>query len=188
MTRWSRVLGEHGGVPEAWRGRSVRALPEQADGPVEESVAFAIERAMAHLPVAPSCLAQAFAGQVMLRRRGRSGVVVIGMRRAASGPHGRWDAHAWLLGDRGALTGGPAAEGFTATTVFELPGGLRAADVEARGRGGRRGGVGGAGRGGGRAGGGAGRAAGGGAGRGRGAGAWGSSWPPTSGFARELNL
>jgi hypothetical protein len=54
-------------------------------------------------------------------------VVVIGLRRQDDGP---WDAHAWLLGRRGALTGGPAAQGFTATTVYEHPGGLRAAEVE----------------------------------------------------------
>ncbi len=62
----------------------------------------------------------------MLRRRGKPGVVVIGLRSA----DGEWDAHAWLLGERGALTGGIASEGFTATTVFEVPGGLKAADVD----------------------------------------------------------
>lgn len=125
MPRWSGVLGRAREVPDAWRGRTVHDIPElAADGP-ERDVAVAVDRALAHLPVAPSCLAQAFAGQVMLRRRGRGGVVVIGLRRGAD----RWDAHAWLLGSLGALTGGPAAAGFTATTVFEAPGGLRATEV-----------------------------------------------------------
>ena len=63
---------------------------------------------------------------MMLRRRGEPGVVVIGLRPS----DGEWDAHAWLLGRRGAITGGTAAAGFTATTVFEVAGGLIAADVD----------------------------------------------------------
>lgn len=172
MRRWSSALGEAGAVPDRWRGRSVRDIPELAGDGVEREVAVAVHRAVAHLPLAPSCLAQAFAGQVMLRRRGRGGVVVIGLRRAGAGEgtsgeamagdegvgsgeradgrvgagpgarsragggepasspnRDRWEAHAWLLGSIGALTGGPAAAGFTATTVFEVPGGLRAGDV-----------------------------------------------------------
>ena len=62
MTRWSRALGQHGEVPESWRGRSVHGLPERAGDPVERDVSVAVERAMAHLPADPSCLAQAFAG------------------------------------------------------------------------------------------------------------------------------
>ena len=163
MRRWSGVLGEAGEVPGSWRGRTVRGIPERAGDDAERDVAVAVDRAMAHLPGTPSCLAQAFAGQVMLRRRGRGGVVVIGLRRGrddrdvaqADGAdpgidvapgsadrgtpparsdlmpagQGQWDAHAWLLGSVGALTGGPAASGFTATTVFEAPGGLRADEV-----------------------------------------------------------
>ena len=63
----------------------------------------------------------------MLRQFHRPGVVVIGLRVTEQPP---WDAHAWLLGSRGALTGGPAARGFTATTVFELPAGVRAEGVD----------------------------------------------------------
>ena len=128
MPRWSGVLGDHAGVPHAWRGQSVTELPESAGDDVERAIAIAVDRALAHLPAQPSCLAQAFAGQAMLRRRGRGGVVVIGLRRGATGD-GRWDAHAWLLGREGALTGGPAAAGFTATTVFETSGGLHGTDV-----------------------------------------------------------
>jgi hypothetical protein len=35
-----------------------------------------------------------------------------------------------LLGRHGAITGGRAARGFTATTVFEVPGGLQATEVD----------------------------------------------------------
>ena len=130
LPRWSGVLGAHAEVPRAWRGQSVAELPVRAEDDVERAVAVAVDRALAHLPAQPSCLAQAFAGQVMLRRRGRTGVVVIGLRPAPAGIDGRWDAHAWLMGRQGALTGGPAAEGFTATTVFEVPGGLHGTDVQ----------------------------------------------------------
>ena len=50
-----------------------------------------------------------------------------------SGKPGQAPSHAWLLGSCGALTGGPAAQGFTAVTVFEVPGGLRAGDVDLSG-------------------------------------------------------
>lgn len=129
MPRWSAVLGEHGQVPDAWRGQAVTELRAAAEDPVERGVAVAIDRSMAHLPVEPSCLAQAFAGQAMLRRRGGGGVVVIGLRRGSSDVWA-WDAHAWLLGRAGALTGGSAAQGFTATTVFQTPGGLQADEVD----------------------------------------------------------
>lgn len=203
MRRWSSALGQAGAVPDRWRGRTVRDIPELAADGVEQDVAVAVHRALAHLPLAPSCLAQAFAAQLMLRRRGRGGVVVIGLRRVGgpgavagegagegarreavaddglvgsgewadagagagrgavglaggagdeprdgarggarrgaashdadpaprSSNRDQWEAHAWLLGSVGALTGGPAAAGFTATTVFEVPTGLRAGEV-----------------------------------------------------------
>lgn len=128
MVKWSRVLGEHGAVPAAWRGHAIEALPASRDTEVENQVAGAIRAASRHLPWKPTCLAEATAGQVMLRRRGAPGVVVIGLRPGPTG-QAKWDAHAWLLGTRGALTGGPAAKGFTATTVFEVADGLRADDV-----------------------------------------------------------
>ena len=92
-------------------------------------MAGAVRRGSHWLPWSPTCLAEATAGQVMLRRRGGSGVVVIGLRKDPEDP-ATWQAHAWLLGRRGALTGGPAATGFTATTVFIQPDGLRATEVQ----------------------------------------------------------
>lgn len=129
MTLWSGVLGQHGEVPDSWRGQAVESLPRRAQSEVEMRIARAIRRGAQRLPWHSSCLAEATAGQVMLRRRGKPGVVVIGLRPNSTHPQGRWDAHAWLLGAQGALTGGPAAAGFTATTVFEVPGRLAAPDV-----------------------------------------------------------
>lgn len=81
------------------------------------------------MPWTPKCLAEATAGQLLLRQLGSPGVVVIGLRPGEAEPVASWDAHAWLLGRRGALTGGPAAAGFTATTVFQVADGLTADEV-----------------------------------------------------------
>lgn len=129
MTKWSAVLGAHGHVPPRWRGKTLEALPISPDSRLEVFVTRAVRSGAAHLPWEPSCLAEATAGQVMLRRRGHAGVVVIGLRHPTDSTSGPWDAHAWLLGRQGALTGGPAAAGFTATTVFEVPGALQAEQI-----------------------------------------------------------
>ena len=130
MTRWSRSLGQHGEVPADWRGERVARLPYRPTSATEHYVARAIARASDRLPYEPTCLAQATAGQVMLRRRGGSGVVVIGLQPVPG--EEPWQAHAWLLGRAGALTGGPAARGFTATTTFEVPDGLQAEEIDLR--------------------------------------------------------
>lgn len=174
MRRWSAALGRPAPVPAAWLGQRTHGWARRAavdrDGQVEHAVAFAVRRAAGRLPFRSSCLAEAFAGQVLLRRRGCGGVVVIGLRRmlaadaadaaaasaapdataapdgsgaadaagrsggsGAAGPQGgagaSWEAHAWLVGRTGVLTGGPAARGFTATSVFQVPGRPSAADL-----------------------------------------------------------
>lgn len=131
ITRWSRVLGRPVEVPEAWRGRRVEALPLAAANRREWRVARSVARAVRALPWEPSCLAQAATAQLLLRQQREAAVVVIGLRPpepGASDPG--WAAHAWLLGGRGALTGGPAADGFTATTVFEVAGRLTANRID----------------------------------------------------------
>jgi hypothetical protein len=105
----------------------VGVLPAVAANSEEVRVASAVRSACRRLAWEPTCLAQAATGQLMLRRRGGAGVVVIGLRPQRGAP---WQAHAWLLGKRGALTGGRAADGFTAATVYQLPGGLQALDIE----------------------------------------------------------
>ena len=131
MPRWTRVIGDPGEVPEEWTPGHEAVLPVRSGDIVEERVRRAIRRAGARLPWTPSCLAEATAGPIMLRRRGTAGVIVVGLRRAHGGAP--WESHAWLLGSCGALTGGPAAQGFTAVTVFEVPGGLRAGEVDLSG-------------------------------------------------------
>jgi hypothetical protein len=143
MPRWSWLLGDaqphtvdEGGLVGD-EGCSPRATT------VEGQVVSALARAGGVLPFRPSCLAQAAAAQVMLRRRGEPGVVVIGLKRPSCTPQqvdlprarsglrpthrqvGRadsapWEAHAWVLGSAGVLLGGDAAEGFTPTTDFRV--------------------------------------------------------------------
>ncbi len=117
MPRWSGVLGKPGAVPPELRGSAVGGIEVRAATLAEARVGSAVARASRRLPFEASCLAQATAGQVMLRRRREPGVVVVGLRPSVES-EADWGAHAWLLGRRGALTGGPAAAGFTATTAF----------------------------------------------------------------------
>lgn len=132
VARWSRVLGEAGPVPAQWSGQAIESIPTAAGSPSEHDVAVAIHRACWVLPFQPTCLAQAGAGQLMLRRRGEPGVVVVGLRapETADGEDAAvsdgWGAHAWLMGCAGALTGGSDAAGFTAATVYRVRSGREA--------------------------------------------------------------
>ncbi len=130
MPWWSGLIGEAASVPSEWRGQRIERLPSRWATPTERKVVKAIESASRLVPWAPRCLAEATAGQVMLRQFGAPGVVVIGLQPAEAAPMQTWNAHAWLLGQHGALTGGRAASGFTATTVFQVAGGLSADAVE----------------------------------------------------------
>lgn len=132
MPRWSGVLGRPTAVPEAWRASPVLSLPNRWDSLAERRAARAVRSAGRYLPWTPRCLAEAAAAQVLLRSAGSPAVVVIGLRPPPQAEHQQmWEAHAWLVGRSGAITGGPAARGFTATTVFEVPGGLSATEVAA---------------------------------------------------------
>ena len=126
MRWWAGVLGSVRPVPTAWTEYPDRTMPTAADNQLEASVSWAVHRGVRWLPGQPSCLAPAAAAQIMLRRRGASGVVVIGLRR---NPDSTWDAHAWLVGRRGAVVGGPAADGFQPTMVLAVPSGLEPDDI-----------------------------------------------------------
>jgi len=129
MSWWSGFLGRSVRVPEHWQGVTGASTKQSLSVVEEREVAIAIGRACQRLPFSPTCLAQASAGQGMLRHRGRSGVVVIGLRRNPISTAKSWEAHAWLLGVCGAITGGKQAEGFTPTNVFEVPYGLLADEI-----------------------------------------------------------
>lgn len=128
MRRWSAALGRSAPVPAAWSGRAVQHHRRTVADRVEHETAAAVAHGGRRLPWRPTCLAEAFAAQVLLRQRGRAGVVVVGLRRGDD-----WEAHAWLVAGSGVLTGGPAARGFTATSVFEVAGRLTATELADRG-------------------------------------------------------
>lgn len=129
MPWWAGVLGRSAHVPSRWQGLKAPTTIQRGIVIKERAVAIAIRRACLRLPYKPTCLVQASAGQIMLRRRGRSGVVVIGLRLAPVSTGKSWEAHAWLLGEGGAITGGENAQGFTPTNVFEVPCGLSADEI-----------------------------------------------------------
>lgn len=114
IQRWSRVLGDPVPVPEHWSDGPSPAQPPTPASPEEYRVARSIARASRLLPWTPSCLDQALAAQVLLRRAGAPGLVVIGVRRADEGS----ETHAWVVGQAGPLTGGPTGGGFTPTAAF----------------------------------------------------------------------
>lgn len=107
MRRWARVLGNrtvaHSAVPS----------PVRLTG-VEDEVSRALRVATDTVPFTASCLDQAVAGSLLLRRRGLGATVVIGL--STIDPH---KSHAWLLGPSGeVLVGGIVADGFVPVTEF----------------------------------------------------------------------
>lgn len=107
MRRWARLLG-----------KTYAAQPREAANPpavegVDRIVAVAIAGAASRLPFGTTCLDQAVAGSLMLRRRGGHPVVVIGLAREDPS----CDSHAWLIGDRGGvLIGGGEVADFVPVT------------------------------------------------------------------------
>jgi len=83
----------------------------------EFTVARSIHRANHRLRGWGTCLDQALAGVFMLRRRGQSGTVAIGLRKADDDT-GEWEGHAWLIGQSAILTGQSEASNFQVTTLF----------------------------------------------------------------------
>ena len=120
MPKWSRADGKAAAVPAAWRGERIEIAPAALGHAKRAQGGQGGQQCHPRCPVEPKCLAEAAAGQLMLRQLGSPGVVVIGIRPGDDTSTAAWDAHAWLLGRHGALTGGRAARGFTATTVFEV--------------------------------------------------------------------
>lgn len=98
LPRWSALLGQ----PTNTDGLDVNGSPAQGR---EGVVAIGIARAASYLPVGFSCLERASAGQFMLRLRGISGAVVIGLKPYGTEPNGNGEGHAWLVGKTGVLTG-----------------------------------------------------------------------------------
>jgi hypothetical protein len=117
IQRWSGLLGKPAPVPEHWADQPSASQQPAPGSPQEYRVARSIARASRLLPWTPSCLDQALAAQVLLRRAGTPGLVVIGVRRTDEAA----ETHAWVMGHAGPLTGGPTGGGFTPTSAFAAP-------------------------------------------------------------------
>jgi Transglutaminase-like superfamily len=82
-----------------------------------DEVRRSIARAARHVPFRAACLQQAFAALLMLRRRGLSATVQLGL---AKDGHGVLRAHAWSRCGEVAVSGVDAAQGFTAVAAFSV--------------------------------------------------------------------
>ncbi len=113
MTRWGHLIGEVHRVPKELK--SIRYRSELTGE--SASIAKAIARACSLVPWTPSCLAQAFAGQRILRSRKRPGAVVVGLRPESAT---EWPAHAWLITDGQIITGGAISHQYFAASVHSF--------------------------------------------------------------------
>jgi hypothetical protein len=107
LRRWPSLLGRP--CPPAEAGSLVSTPASGTDAEVGRALA----RASARLPYRPTCLDRAMAGRLMLRRRGRTGAVVVGLAPARS-----WAAHAWLVGPTGVVVGADEAGSYAPATIF----------------------------------------------------------------------
>lgn len=85
---------------------------------LENDIRLAIARTGHRLPWATNCLDRALAAQLMLRRRGTCGTVVIGLRGSNRTTGERWPAHAWLVGETGTITGEGVDAGHRPVSAF----------------------------------------------------------------------
>lgn len=96
----------------------VLSPPVQACEPPEDlnvaEVGWMIRRVRRLLPWRSSCLVQAVAARMMLRRRGVPSLLHIGVARR----DGQWAAHAWLEAGSGLVCGGTEAKSFLPLTAF----------------------------------------------------------------------
>lgn len=120
MPRWSRALGETSRLTDLNFDPTDIRTRQYPRSVGEHHVALAIRSASKRLPYDPRCLDQATAGQLMLRGRRHPGVIVIGLS-TENGPGKRRNAHAWLVGSTGAITGGAAARDYVAASCFIPP-------------------------------------------------------------------
>ena len=96
-------------------GDAPDTLPRQ-EGLTPQQVAWAVEAVAGHAPWASTCLMRALAGHVLLRRRGISSVLTLGV--ATTGTSGTIVAHAWLRCGESVLIGGRGTHHFAPLASF----------------------------------------------------------------------
>ncbi|MCP3939313.1 MAG: lasso peptide biosynthesis B2 protein [Actinomycetia bacterium] len=106
--RFKRLLGPSGEKDIPWEREPSGPLPDDA-----RIVALWLRRIARKRE--DTCLAQALAGRVMMRRRRLPSTVSFGVREAADGD---LKFHAWLVHDDWVLTGGGALRSFSVIATF----------------------------------------------------------------------
>ena len=86
------------------------------EGPTPQQVAWAVEAVAGNAPWTSTCLMRALAGNVLLRRRGISSVLTLGV--ATTGASGTIVAHAWLRCGESVLIGGRGMHHFAPLASF----------------------------------------------------------------------
>ncbi len=97
----------------AWLGNPARPDAAAAVEPAEldraRTVCRRVARLAQHVPWRTSCLVQAVAGWMLLKRRGMAATIRLGVKK----DEGKLAAHAWLIVGEEAVLGGAAAASFT---------------------------------------------------------------------------
>ncbi|MCP5026052.1 MAG: lasso peptide biosynthesis B2 protein [Actinomycetia bacterium] len=106
--RFKRLLGPTGDKDSPWEREPKGPPPDDA-----RIVSLWLRRIAGKHE--DTCLAQALAGRVMMRRRRLPSTVSFGVREGADGD---LEFHAWLVHDDWVLTGGGALRAFTVIATF----------------------------------------------------------------------
>lgn len=109
-------------LPFRWLTRALGLRQVEASGqdraatpPASERVAWALDRMRRRAPWSANCLAQALAGTVMLRRRGVTSTLRLGVVKEGTA---HLQAHAWLSSGDVIVAGGQDLERFTPLATF----------------------------------------------------------------------
>jgi hypothetical protein len=89
---------------------------QETDRSSADRIVWAVEAAGRRLPGAGTCLTQALAAHVLLRRQGYPTLLHIGVLR---GEEGRFEAHAWLKSGDKVVIGGGELERYTVLALLE---------------------------------------------------------------------
>ena len=108
-------LSRHWGIPYFEQLRSPHDDVEQL---FLRRLTWAIRTASRYTPWKSNCLAQAMAAKTMLRRRGHTSTLYLGMTTPSSHPEGKVEAHAWLRCGDTWICGLRASRGFTVVAAF----------------------------------------------------------------------
>lgn len=95
------------------------ATPHPSQEAVIQQVAWALQVVSRRTPWQSNCLAQALAGQVILRRRQIAGTLYLGVSKEARNPLA---AHAWLRSHELIVTGGNHLDRYSVIATFSPKG------------------------------------------------------------------